>query len=211
MTTLVTWTPYAIGSRDAEALTDESAGFTTNGTVVGSNALATRDGATSRVEVSGVAEVTTFQLAPDRAVPPLADLIETWWAVDMRLTATPTFGGDLNLWIAGPSIRGTYGDENAPVRPTDWSMIEWFRQTPAYSSVAVDYVQALIDQPDAYFGLKGPTGGTAQVTWIRAYALFDGGDVPMRLMQRGDGLGMGSSRVLGAGTRQSSTRLFGSY
>jgi hypothetical protein len=34
---------------------------------------------------------------------------------------------------------------------------------------------------------------------------------PMRLMQRGDGLGMGSSRVLGAGTRQSSTRLFGSY
>jgi hypothetical protein len=33
---------------------------------------------------------------------------------------------------------------------------------------------------------------------------------PLRLMQRGDGLGMGSGRVYGTGTRQASTRVFGS-
>ena len=33
---------------------------------------------------------------------------------------------------------------------------------------------------------------------------------PLRLMQRGDGLGMGSSRLFGPGTRQGSTRIFGS-
>jgi hypothetical protein len=33
---------------------------------------------------------------------------------------------------------------------------------------------------------------------------------PLRLMQRGDELGMGSGRVLGAGTRQGSIRVFGS-
>lgn len=34
---------------------------------------------------------------------------------------------------------------------------------------------------------------------------------PMRLMQRGDGLGMGSGRVFGAATRQGSNRVYGTY
>jgi hypothetical protein len=49
-----------------------------------------------------------------------------------------------------------------------------------------------------------------RVTHLTCRIVYTGGAQPLRLMQRGDGLGMGSGRVYGTGTRQASTRVFGS-
>jgi hypothetical protein len=67
-----------------------------------------------------------------------------------------------------------------------------------------------------WFGLSGEV----TVGALRTYATMPGYQVwhvegaspihPLRLMQRGDALGMGSGRILGAGTRQGSLKVFGS-
>lgn len=85
------------------------------------------------------------------------------------------------------------------------------------------YSQALenlyVDEGNVYYD----SGMTLQVTVptdlyallsVPAYLIWDPDavvDIPMRIRQRGDGLGMGSSRVRGTQSRQRSTRVRGHY
>ena len=174
MSTLVTWTPYGLGVRDAELIADPDAEFDSAGVIVGGDgALDTHDGDTSYVEVSGRDQVVSFQLSPDRS-PPFGDLLALWWTATFRSIVEPTFSSAYSIYAAGPEIRGTYGDENAPTYPGAYTTVEWFHLTPDYNIDAQDFLQAALDQPGAVFGVQGPFGGATRVTFLRMYSLHAG-------------------------------------
>lgn len=73
----------------------------------------------------------------------------------------------------------------------------------------------VINWTEATAFFVGPDSSTKPTTYavVPSYRVWDpnaSAEYPLRLIQRGDSLGMGSGRVLGVGTRQNSSRVFGS-
>lgn len=77
--------------------------------------------------------------------------------------------------------------------------------TPSEAAAVLEYAQA--GQLVAFATVTVDDDESYDISYIEVVV---SGTPPLRLMQRGDGLGMGSGRVFGAGTRQGSTRVFGS-
>ena len=169
--------------------------------------LSTLDDATSfaRVEVTDP-DITyvTARLAPFT----ISGSIQVTGRV--RFTGPWPDGTVFSLGLADPDVGlGTLG--------TTWgaglfgaALDVWHTFVVDIGSVDAATLAAVASAGDlVVFGTGGRTWGTDgfDITYLEATAA---GTPPLRLMQRGDGLGMGSGRVFGAGTRQGSIRVFGS-
>lgn len=188
------------------------------GTVTGPDCLDTLDGDASHAEFVGPGDASrsqvTCRLEPVGASAPPQS---TWTGITAAIAWKRT-AGTATGW-------GTVTHFSPASGSTDIAVFDqWGEPTPPVpSSVTADgYLLQWATVPlDAWPDAVGPdtsynitdtassiAGRTFRFTYFRVF--IEAGTPPLRLMQRGDGLGMGSGRVFGAGTRQGSIRVFGS-
>lgn len=105
----------------------------------------------------------------------------------------PTGGTVFDTFTGSESVGHVFGD------PGDPGGVEAF-------TIVAEYDVTEPDDDRVYFTFPDPVAHYRPARyryWIPSLA-------PLRLMQRGDNLGMGSGRLFGPGTRQGSGRIFGS-
>jgi hypothetical protein len=191
--------------------------------VGGETALDTSDGYTSwtQLEAFGgpfVGDPTTyyghtFMFEPAGSAAPLANITRVWWEMDYQHDAKVDdpltseegntalmlahFGTGYALVFAAGSFAAHYfGD------------VETQDLNPAFHP----FVPAMLAGTFIVGAADPLTLGASRVDVTRLTMFIEESDQsPMRLMQRGDGLGMGSGRVYSPGTRQGSTRVFGTH
>ena len=162
--------------------------------------LATADAGTSyaRMRLSGsvsiiapTVDLAPFTLDPDGAVTGIAQV---------QLVSGAASGSfDIFLSDGASYVFGT----------TTATANSWQTITTTFDPVELGYIVSLAASGSLQLGVIGDYASGSTSFEVSYLALDVGGPVPLRLMQRGDGLGMGSGRVFGAGTRQNSTRVFG--
>lgn len=189
------------------------------GGIVGTNPLDTIDDDTSYVsawwsgDLSSGSTAVTFRLEP---VGPPAPPESTWTSVRSRLVwkrVDPVVGGGqgsiAHHYIDGgsDSLTATLFGEAYSGRPDEDMGAGYVAQ---WSQEELGEWPNLLTEWQR-FGARGASGSPASEFRATYYRVFieAAGAYPTRLMQRGDNLGMGSGRVYATGTRQNSTRVFG--
>lgn len=194
-----------------------SSGFT-YGSVSGPDCLDTLDGDASYAEFVGAGGVGPSQvscrLEPVGAAAPSQS---TWTgitaAIAWKRTTGPSTGwGTVTHFSpdSGSTNIATFDLWGEPTPPTPSSttaddyLLQW--ATVDLS----DWPDAL--GPDTYYSITDTgsslSGRTFRFTYFRVF-IEAPGDIPLRLRQRGDGLGLGSVRVRGVGSQQRSVRVRG--
>jgi hypothetical protein len=186
--------------------------LTTYGPTVGIDPLDTHDGDTSYVQADRAAlEGVTWKVAPASSPAPTPTSwvryrVQMWW----RATVPPDEGALRLQHTAGGGVA-------IPLAYYSTALGDgWFHldmdADQADPSLFASYIDGTYTLADDWWILTGgtyPSGSTVRATRF-LLSIYTAGGVPLRLMQRGDSLGMGSGRVYATGTRQASTRVFGS-
>jgi hypothetical protein len=208
----VTTTTRVPFNLNVEAAT--SGAFTVGTVVGGDTAIQTSDGATSYVETYSPGSFTplqtghTFEWVGAAAIPPTsrAYIEADWWTEDAAgfgISYTdPTDSTGYEVAVFSPEVgESTHPYGSPQTREIVGGEVE-------YGQAFLSGVQWQVIARVSGGGFSGPS--TAHITRL-TLIIETTVTPPMRLMQRGDGLGMGSGRVYSPGTRQGSTRVFGTY
>ena len=180
--------------------------------VGGDDALDTDDGDTSYIVVSQdqivlpyVQEMTFVWERISGTAPSPSSVTSMTIDVVYRMDDSHTAEGPAGAVLA--TI-----DDGSAVTIVFWGFADstdWELQSNSVSSY---YATHVIDGRswNIKSGAPGFIGLSAmRITYLRL--TMESGFPPLRLMQRGDGLGMGSGRVYSTGTRQASSRVYGTY
>jgi len=197
----------AIERRNAENVDVTDVGLTLGAVVGGSDAMKTSDGDTSYAEVTGATFVAmtghTFTWSGAGPIPPDATVtIEAdWFTPDAGGFSVsfvhPTYGGITAAAFGFDGLTRAYGDiETHPVSSS------WVEDGAAFLPGVVWLFRSL-DPGEGFITIH------ARVTRLTLVIETTGGPEPLRLRQRGDGLGLGAPRVRVTGSRQTSPRVRG--
>lgn len=187
------------------------------GTVVGTNPLDNDDATIGYVEFMRAGPLSIYG-DTDEAItfnPELA-------AGDPVAGTIDNVTIDVGFEVEGPNslsmfITGILGEFGSITAPTAAQPATWTRYVlPTFPS-ATDEEYALVVDPDTTWQMRAatPTGNGYQikrVTYLRIIVEWTpAAGKALRLINRGDSLGMGSGRVVNVGTRQGSVRIFGPH
>jgi hypothetical protein len=175
--------------------------------VGGDDALDTDDGDTSYVRVSWLAFAADWSEVPFRwhrlsgPVPSAPSVTTITIEGVIRKDEVTTVGSAFaNLGSGGVALTSAWFTNS----------LTYVAQARTLSPLQVGLVTSGVAWSIQPFSPGAFDSMGMRFTYLRCVIESDGA-FPHRLMQRGDGLGMGSGRILNQGTRQGSSKVFGTY